>query len=258
MTLKDQVAVVTGAGTGIGKGIALALAAAGASVVVDYWENPADADDTVRQIREGGGEGLPYEADVSDRASVEALAETAVHTYGDLHIWVNNAARQPNLGLFDYDQALYRQVLATNLKGYLFGIQAAACWMKPRGYGRIVNISSVHGKRPTDFDVVYAMSKGGIKMLVREAAIELGHFGITVNTIEPGAVRVGPKSGQVRPIGPPAGTSPGPTAQSPSRFPLGRIGLPADIGRIAVFLASPDSEFISGAAIRADGASMLL
>lgn len=130
--------------------------------------------------------------------------------------------------------------------------------MKAQGAGRIINISSVHGKRPTDFDSVYAMTKGGIKMLTRESAIELAKYGITVNTIEPGAVYVGSKTGKPRPIVPPDKVTDEGHRRNLRKFPLGRVGLPADIGHLACFLASEEAEFITGAAVRADGGSMLL
>lgn len=250
------VAVVTGAGTGIGKGIAVELARRGYRVVVHYHRSADGAEDTAARIRALGGIARLCRADVSVRAEVEALAADAVAAFGRLDVWVNNAALQTNLSLFDMTEETYRATLATNLKGYWFGIRAAVPAMKAQGGGAIVNVSSVHGKRPTDFDTAYAMSKGGIKMLTREAAIELAPYHIRVNTIEPGAVAIGQKSGNPRPIVPPelAGRLP----RRKTRFLMGRVGQPADIGHLVAFLVSPEAEFITGAAVRADGGSMLL
>lgn len=257
MNLSGSVAVVTGAATGIGKGICVALAEAGAVVGVNHLGQPDGAEDTLARVREAGSEGMLLEADVRRRTEVRAAAERIAERFGRLDIWVNNAAAQPNLNLLTYDPASLEAVLDTNVKGYLWGIQAAAAVMKARGSGRIVNISSVHGKRPSEFDPVYAISKGAITMLVREAAIELGRHGITVNLIEPGAVYVGGKGNPRLVTEAPSADGPGLSARRLT-FPLGRPGLPADIGHAVVFLASREAEFINGAALRVDGASMLL
>ncbi|MDA8205766.1 MAG: SDR family NAD(P)-dependent oxidoreductase [Thermaerobacter sp.] len=252
--LKGAVAVITGAATGIGKGIAVSLASQGVVVGINHWNQAAGAEDTLAHVRERGGEGMILPADVRDRAELARSAEIMAKTWGRLDIWVNNAAVQPNRSLWDYDEALLERVMDTNVKGYLWGIQVASALMAPRGYGRIINISSVHGKRPSAFDPVYAMSKGALKMLVREAAVELGSLGITVNAVEPGAVYVGGKGNpQLVEALPP--TELGVRRR---RFPLGRVGLPEDIGRVVAFLASPQSDYINGAALRVDGGSMLL
>jgi glucose 1-dehydrogenase len=250
------VAVVTGAGTGIGKGIAVELARRGYRVVVHYHRSADGAEDTAARIRAQGGTCILHRADVSRWPEVEALAAAAVSAFGRLDVWVNNAALQTNLGLFDLTEDTYRATMATNLKGYWFGIRAAVPVMKAQGGGAIVNVSSVHAKRPTDFDPAYAMSKGAIKMLTREAAVELAPYHIRVNTVEPGAVAIGQKSGNPRPIVPPelAGRLP----RRKPRFLLGRVGQPADIGHLVAFLVSPEAELITGAAVRADGGSMLL
>lgn len=257
MALENKVALVTGAGTGIGQGIAIALAAQGARIVVNYDSRGAAAEETERRIAEVGGEAFLVGADVSRIDEVQRMVGLAVERFGGVDILVNNAAMQPNLSLLDYDEDTYDAVMAVNCQGYWLCMQAVVPTMKARGGGRIVNITSVHGKRPTDFDVVYAMSKGGIKMLTREAAIELGKYHITVNAIAPGAVAVGQKSGNPRPIVPP-GLARTHAGTYRSKFPLGRIGLPADIANVVAFLAADESEFITGAAIRADGGSMLL
>lgn len=256
-SLSGSVAVVTGAATGIGKGIGVALAEAGAVVGVNHLGQPDGAADTLARVRAAGSEGMLLEADVRRRSELGAAAERIAERFGRLDIWVNNAGVQPNLSLLAYDPASLEAVLDTNVKGCLWGIQAAAAVMKPRGYGRIVNISSVHGKRPSEFDPVYAISKGAMTMLVREAAIELGRHGITVNVVEPGAVFVGGKGNPRLVTEAPLVDGPGLLARRLT-FPLGRPGLPADIGRAVVFLASREAESINGAALRIDGTSMLL
>lgn len=258
MSLHGKVALVTGAGTGIGKGIAVELAKRGAKVIVHYHSSSGGALDTQRLIESLNGESIIIQADVGHREEIVKLTETAAEAFGGIDILVNNAALQLNLGLFEYSDAEYDRVMSVNLKGYWQCIQAVVPFMKAKGSGRIVNISSVHGKRPSDFDTVYAMTKGGIKMLTRESAIELGRYGITVNTIEPGAVDVGVKSGMPRPIVPPDVAIESSPDDFTKKFPLGRVGLPKDIGHMVCWLVSDEGEFVTGASIRMDGASMLL
>ncbi|WP_336772978.1 SDR family NAD(P)-dependent oxidoreductase [Paenibacillus sp. MMO-58] len=243
--LTGKSALVTGAGTGIGKGIALELARRGAKVAIHYNSSDAGAKDTQHQIEEFGGQCVTVQADVADREQIMSMVDTAAAEHGGIDILVNNAALQLNLNWFDYTEELYDRVMNINLKGYWQCMQAVIPYMKERHFGRIINISSVHGKRPTDFDVVYCMSKGGIKMLGRESAIELARYGITVNTIAPGAVDVGKfKASHKEP--------------NRKKFPLGRVGLPADIASLACYVASDETSFMTGSTIRMDGAGMLM
>ncbi|WP_248927110.1 SDR family NAD(P)-dependent oxidoreductase [Paenibacillus hamazuiensis] len=245
MSVAGKTALVTGAGTGIGKGIALELAKQGAKVAVHYNSSESGAADTKRRIDELGGEAILVKAAVACQDEIRRMVdETAAH-FGGIDILINNAALQLNCDWSDYTEEQFDRMMAINLKGYWQCIQAVVPFMKKKQAGRIVNISSVHGKRPTDFDVVYCMSKGGVKMLGRECAIELAQYGITVNTIAPGAVDVGKYK---EPRKPP----------SRKKFPLGRVGLPSDVGSLVCYIASDDTEFMSGATIRLDGASMLL
>ncbi|MBW7458353.1 SDR family NAD(P)-dependent oxidoreductase [Paenibacillus sepulcri] len=245
MSISDKVALVTGAGTGIGKGVAIELARRGVKVAVHYNQSSAGAVHTRQQIEEFGGQAFIVQGNVAHKREIESMVQQVADQYGGIDILVNNAALQLNHGFFDHTEETYDTMMHINLKGYWQCIQAVVPYMKIKNSGRIINISSVHAKRPTDFDAVYAMTKGGIRMLGRESAIELGKYGITVNTIEPGAVDVGKYS----------------TSRAPEirrRFPLGRVGTPHDVAQLVCFIASDESEFMSGAAIRLDGASMLL
>ncbi|WP_219835422.1 SDR family NAD(P)-dependent oxidoreductase [Paenibacillus sp. R14(2021)] len=244
MNAAGKVALVTGAGTGIGKGIALELAGRGLNVAIHYNQSSAGAIDTKGQIDGFGGQGMIVQGNVALKPDIDAVVQAVVRQYGGIDILVNNAALQLNKGFFDHTEATFDTMMHINLKGYWQCMQAVIPHMKARGAGRIINISSVHAKRPTDFDAVYAMTKGGIRMLGREAAIELGKYGITVNTIEPGAIDVGKSVVN--------------EASVRRRFPMGRVGKPHNVAQLVCFLASDESEFISGAAIRLDGASMLL
>ncbi len=254
MDLAGRVALVTGAGKGIGRGIALCLAAEGAKVIVNYNSSEEGAREVKARIEEIGGEAFIYRADVSKKDEVFAMVEKAIARFGRLDILVNNSALQKNLDIAEYTEEAYDLIMDVNLKGYLLSSQAVLPHMKALRFGRIINISSVHSKRPTQFDAVYAMTKGGIKMFTRECAIEFAQYGITVNTIEPAAVQIGVKSG-----------NPGPIRHKRvektkhfNRYPMGRIGVPEDVGYMVSFLASEKSAFITGSAIRMDGAAMLL
>lgn len=244
-SLAGKSALVTGAGTGIGKGIAIELASRGAKVAIHYNSSDAGALDTQHRIEELGGQCLTVQADVADGEQIIRMVDTSVSELGGIDILINNAALQLNIQWFEYTEEQYDRVMNINLKGYWQCIQAVIPYMKERNFGRIINISSVHGKRPTDFDAVYCMSKGGIKMLGRESAIELARYGITVNTIAPGAVDVGKFKASHR-------------EPNPKKFPLGRVGLPADVASLACYIASDETSFMTGSTIRLDGAGMLL
>ncbi|MFD1953850.1 SDR family NAD(P)-dependent oxidoreductase [Paenibacillus thailandensis] len=255
MTLTGKTALVTGAGTGIGQGVAIELARRGAKVAVHYNQSAAGALATKQAIEAAGGEAFVVQADVAAKADIDRMTEQVAERYGTIDILVNNAALQLNYDFFQYDDLSYDRMMAINVKGYWQCIQAVVPYMKKNRYGRIVNISSVHAKRPTDFDPVYAMTKGAIRMLGREAAIELAPYGITVNTIEPGAVDVGkgPKPDRLSPEEREARER-----RLRIKFRAGRVGKPYDVARLACFIAEEENGYLNGAAIRLDGGSMHL
>ncbi|MBB6735661.1 SDR family NAD(P)-dependent oxidoreductase [Cohnella zeiphila] len=263
MSVSGKIAIVTGAGTGIGQGVAVELARRGAKVAISYNASDAGARETLRRIEEAGGEALVVRANVAERDEIRSMVQAVADRFGGIDVLVNNAALQLN-HQFEHDDDNYDRIMNVNLKGYWQCMQAVVPYMKERGGGRIINISSVHGKRPSEFDAVYAMSKGGIKMLARESAIELAPYGITVNTIEPGAVLVERlMKPQEKPFVPANGAELVEKLKSErpnirKKFPLGRMGLPSDVASLVCYIASDESEFMTGASIRLDGASMLL
>jgi glucose 1-dehydrogenase len=259
MTLSGKTALVTGAGTGIGKGTAVELGRRGAKVAVHYHASDAGAKDTQLRIEELGGKAMIVQADVAHKEQIEAMVRDVAQRFGGIDILVNNAALQLNCDFFEYTDDLFDRMMHINLKGYWQCIQAVVPYMKEKQRGRIINIASVHSKRPTDFDAVYCMTKGGVKMLARESAIELARYGITVNTIEPGAVDVGKQKE----------TKPSLSADDAikvkkrprdirRKFPMGRVGMPSDVASMVCYIASDETEFMTGASIRLDGGSMLL
>ncbi|HEY5561456.1 MAG TPA: SDR family oxidoreductase [Clostridiaceae bacterium] len=254
LNLKGRCAVVTGGGKGIGAGISKALAAEGVRVLINCNSNPTMAEATAKEIIESGGEAVVYPTDVSDRAQVDAMMKKANELFGTIDILVNNAAWQPNLDIDEYKEETFDEIMNINLGGYFRCIQAVLPYMKDSKCGRIINISSVHGKRPGDFDPGYSMAKGAIKMLTREAALEYAAYGITVNQILPGAVMVEFKSGVSGPF----------KMRRLKRerqfkfFPLNHVGVPEDIANTVLFIASERSLYMSGTSMRLDGGSMLL
>lgn len=261
MSIAGKIALVTGAGTGIGKGVAVELARRGVKVAIHYNQSDAGANQTKQQIDELGGDAIIVQANVANKQEIERMVKNAADHYGGIDILVNNAALQLNYVFFDHDEASFDRMMSINLKGYWQCMQAVIPYMKAKQKGRIINMSSVHSKRPTDFDVVYSMTKGGIRMLGRESAIELAQYGITVNTIEPGAVDVGKQSArESRPIITPEEMEKykKTAGHIRNKFPLGRVGTPLDVARLVCFIASDESEFMTGSSIRLDGASMLL
>lgn len=254
LNLKDRVAVITGGGKGVGAGISRKLAAEGVRVMIIYNSNQELAEVHAKSLRDLGGTAEVYKADVSDRSQVDAMMRHTAETFGGIDIVVNNAAWQPNLDIDEYTEEQYDDIMRINLGGYFRCMQAAIPYLKKSDAGRVIMISSVHGKRPGDFDVCYSMTKGGIKMLVREAALELAEYGITVNAILPGAVKIEFKTGFSAPFK-------NYRKMRDRKYmwaPLRRICVPDDVGNLVVFLASKAGDYLTGTSIRMDGGSMLL
>jgi 3-oxoacyl-[acyl-carrier protein] reductase len=242
-TLQGRTALVTGASRGIGKGIALELARAGCRVAVNYVTEPDTAQETVAEIRQLGVEALAVEADVSRASAVSAMVDRVVRDLGGLDILVNNAGTQTWKPLLDVTEAEWDLVVDTNLKGCFLCTQAAARHMKDHGGGSIINIGSGCNKVPFPNLVAYTASKGGIEMFTRVAAVELGPHAIRVNCVAPGAIEIERTKQELPDY---AGTWGAIT-------PLRRIGYPLDVARAVVFLAGPQTSFISGQTIWVDG-----
>ena len=240
-----KTALVTGASRGIGKEIALELARNGYRVAVNYYNDPPSlVHATIEEIRALQGDVLPVEADIRSSSQVSAMVERVIATFGRLDLLVNNAGVQTWKPLLDVNEEEWDLVVDTNLKGCFLCTQQAARYMKDHGGGSIVNLGSGCNKLAFPSLVAYTASKGGIEMFTKEAAVELGRYGIRVNCIAPGAI----ESERTRAEDPDyAGTW-------SKLTPLGRVGTAADIAPTVVFLASKAASFISGQAIWIDGA----
>jgi 3-oxoacyl-[acyl-carrier protein] reductase len=254
MSLQGQAALVTGASRGIGKEIALELARRGWRVAVNYFNDPqAMVDATIAEIRAAGGEVVPVEgdptnvlavqADIRSSTQVAAMFYKVITTFGRLDLLVNNAGVQTWKPLLEVTEEEWDLVIDANLKGCFLCTQQAGRYMKDHGGGAIVNLGSGCNKLAFPRLVAYTASKGGIEMFTKEAAVELGPYGIRVNCVAPGSI----ESERTRAEDPDyAGTWARMT-------PLGRVGTAADIAPTVAFLASKDAEFISGQTIWIDG-----
>jgi glucose 1-dehydrogenase len=258
MSLEGKAAIVTGSATGIGQGAALALARAGAKVTVTFNKDPPD--ETLQLIKDAGGSAASFQVDMRERSSIKNLCAKTYETFGRIDILVNNAAIQPNKLLFEYSEAEFDQIFMVNLKGYWRAIQEVLPYMKQIPHGRIINVASIHAKRPTGFDAIYGTVKGGIKMLTREASLALGRYGITVNTLSPGATIVKPAASKkgFKSLANNWYTEVEFKNFPPGGFLSGRIGQPHDMGHYIVFLAGEESQFITGSTLRADGGAMMM
>lgn len=245
VSLAGKTAIVTGASGGVGRGIALALAKAGCNVVVNYFDDPAGAESTAEALRTFGVSSFPVQADVGSAADVGKMLDAVFNRAGRLDILVNNAGVQVWTPLLDLSEQDWDRVIRTNLKGCFLCTQYAARHMREHGGGVIVNIGSGSNKVPFPNLAAYTASKGAIEMFTRAAAVELGPYGIRVNCVAPGAIEVERTKRE----------APNFSEAWAQITPLGRIGLPRDVGNAVVFLAADESAFISGQTLWVDGAA---
>jgi len=243
--LAGKVAVVTGASKGIGAGIATSLAAEGASVVVNYSSSKAGADKVVADIKAKGGKAVAVQGDMSKSTDVTRLFAEAGKAFGKLDILVNNAGVYAFAPLSEVNEAEFHREYNTNVLGPLLATQAALNHFGPNG-GSVINISSVASTSDMAGTSVYSGTKGALDTITRVLANELGAKKIRVNAIAPGGVETeGTHTAGV--IGSDFET------QMVSKTPLGRLGQPDDIARVAVFLASDDSAWLTGERIAVSG-----
>lgn len=255
--LQNQKALVTGGNSGIGQGCALALGAAGAAVVVNYHSDPDEAERVVAAIRQSGSDAIALEADVSREEEVQAMFAESVRRFGTVDILVNNAGLQQDAPFQEMTLKQWETVISVNLTGQFLCAREAVREFLRRGVvpsvsraaGKIICMSSVHEIIPWGGHVNYAASKGGIMQLMKSMAQELAPKKIRVNSIAPGAIKT--------PINRKAWETPEALASLLKLIPDGRIGEPNDIARAAVWLASDQSDYITGATIFVDGGMTL-
>jgi 3-oxoacyl-[acyl-carrier protein] reductase len=243
MMLNDSVALVTGSGRGIGRAIALELAAAGAKVVVNYAGRADKAEETVRLIREIGGDSLAVQADVSRAEDVERLLQTVLEHFGKVDILVNNAGITRDSLLLRMKEADWDAVLATNLKGVFLCTKAVSKGMLKQRSGAIVNISSVVGLAGNAGQANYAAAKAGIVGFSKSVAKEFASRGIRVNVVAPGYIMTDMTET----------LSEGVQNEILREIPLGRLGKPEDVAKAVRFLVSPEASYITGQTFCVDG-----
>jgi glucose 1-dehydrogenase len=245
-TLQNKVAIVTGSGSGIGQSIAIRLATEGATVVVDYRSHPEQADDTKAKCEACGGKAITIQADVAILADTQRLIDETYKQLGRCDILVNNAGIEIESPFWDVTEKDYDAVLNVNLKGAFFLTQAfVRRLIAAKLPGRVINISSVHEDMVFPHFSTYCVSKGGIRMLMRDLAVELGPLGITVNNIAPGAIAT--------PINTKLLDNKPELNALLANIPLGRMGTPEDVAGVALFLASDDGAYCTGSTFIVDG-----
>ena len=244
-SLHGKLALVTGAGRGIGAAIALELARAGADVIVNYHRSEEKARDVQTRIETLGRRAMIVRADVAQKADIDRMFDEVESAWGKVDILVNNAGIEQRWPTRECQESNYDAIMDTNVKGAFFCAQRALEGMKAKGWGRLINISSVHEVKATNFCSVYGISKGAMQLMVRELALEYGRYGVTVNNVAPGAIRTD--------INRQVLSDPAYEAKVTARIPAGFIGQPEDVAHLVAFVASDEARYITGATLLIDG-----
>ena len=255
--LRGQKALVTGASSGIGRAVAIALGHAGADVVVNYVSGADDAEAVAEEIRRCGSKAITIKADVSKEEDVLAMFAEMIRAWGTIDVLVNNAGIQQDAAFHELSLAQWNRVIGVNLTGQFLCSREAVREFRRRGVrkevscaaGKIVCVSSVHDIIPWAGHVNYAASKGGVAMMMKSVAQEVAPHRIRVNSVSPGAIRT--------PINTAAWSTPAAYADLLKLIPYRRIGEAEEIGRAAVWLASDESDYITGTTLYVDGGMTL-
>ena len=255
--LKGQTALVTGASSGIGEAVARHLAQAGAAVVVNYRSEQDEAEQIVKDIQAQGGNAIAIGANVAKEDEVKAMFDQTLQHFGAIDILVNNSGVQKDAAFIEMTLEQWELVIGVNLTGQFLCAREAAKIFLRQGIrpdvscaaGKIICMSSVHQVIPWAGHVNYASSKGGIDLFMKSIAQELAPQKIRVNSIAPGAIETN--------INKDAWSTPEEKARLLKLIPYGRIGIPDDIGKAAVWLASDDSDYVHGTTLFIDGGMTL-
>ncbi len=243
--LQDKVALVTGGARGIGWGIAEQMAQAGAHIAIADVRDDL-AKESAATIRRQGRKSQAYHCDVSKSAEVRALFASVLRDFGDLDVLVNNAGVMRRYSILEMEEDEWDRVLGINLKGvFLCTREAARYWVANKRRGKIINVSSTSAELAGLHAAHYAASKGGVKMFTRAVALDLAKYGINVTAVGPGGIKTDITGRDW--------SDPQVEEAFRSMVPMGRVGLPQDIGKAVVFLASDDADFITGHTVYVDG-----
>ena len=247
MMLKDKTAIVTGAARGIGRGVALEFARQGANLVLNYRGSVELTESLIKEIEAFGGKAVAVQGDISDFDSAKKIVDEAVAKFGRLDILVNNAGITKDMLLLQMKEQDFMDVININLKGAFNMIKHASTVMLKQKSGKIVNVASVIGLIGNAGQVNYAASKAGVLGMTKSVAKELSSRGITCNAIAPGFI----SSDMTDKL------SDAQKAEILKNIPLKKMGTPADVANLAVFLASPMSDYITGQVICVDGGMVM-
>ena len=245
MELQGKVALVTGAGSGIGYAIAKRFGDEGAAVAINYLGSEDDAKALADELTRSGRRAVAIMADVSKAAEVQSLADEVERVLGAITVLVNNAGIETSQPLLELSEQDWDKVIAVDLKGSFLCLQACARQMRSAGGGSIVNISSIHEDFPFPGYSSYCAAKGGLRMLMRNASVELAEFGIRVNNVAPGAIAT--------PINAETLKDPEKVRRLKQLIPLARMGEPEEVAEVALFLASDRSAYVTGSTYYVDG-----
>ncbi len=241
--LEGKVSFVTGGTRGIGRAIALALADAGADVLFSYQHSGQAAEEVCKAIQAKGVRAKSYQADMASYDAVQAMIKSALAEFGPISILVNNAGINRDKSFVKMTKLMWDEVLGVNLDGPFNATQAVLPAMIEKGWGRIINISSIVGQTGNFGQANYAATKGGLIAFSQTIARELARKGVTVNVVAPGFILTDMVKGM-----PEAAIE-----AVKNMTPVGRLGQPEEIGDAVVFLASPRSGFITGQVLAVNG-----
>ena len=248
--LRGKTAVITGSGRGIGRAIALQLAEYGINVAVNYFRHKEQADQTAAEIERAGARAIVVKAHVGEVEGVQRLVETTAEAFGGVDIFVGNAASGVLKPVVEQQPKGWEWTVNINARSILFGVQAAAPYMKQGGWGRVIGISSFGSRRVLPEYSVVGVSKAAIEALIRYLAVELAPHGIVCNTVSPGVVETEaldffPSKDAI-------------VAEGLRRTPAGRLVTPEEVAKLVAWLCTDDAKMIVGQTIIMDGGYELL
>ena len=248
LSLDGKVVLITGGGTGLGLAMVRALARAGANLVI-AGRRPGPIDDAASEVKALGRDALALSTDVSDSSQVDRMVATTLQHFGQIDVLINNAAlvsQNVRKAIWDISDDEWQGAMNVNLNGAFYCSRAVAKPMADRGQGKIVNVASGFGLRGGRDIYMYCCSKGAVIQLTRVLSFSLARHGITANTIAPGFIPTRSTEGDLRATLPPSGDF----------LPIGKLGVPEDLGPVAVFLSSAASDYMTGEMIIVDGGGL--
>jgi len=244
--LAGKSVLITGAARGIGRATALACVREGASITVNYWQDGAEAESLLGEIKSAGGKAIAVEGDIALPETSQKLVAAAVEAFGKLDVLVSNAGICPFHAFLDMPRETFERTMVVNLHGAYFVTQAAATQMQKQGKGgAIVAISSISALVGGEMQTHYTPTKAGVHSLMQSCAIALGRYGIRCNSVMPGTIETDINREDL--------ADPKKRSYMETRIPLGRLGRPDDIADVVVFLASDKARYVTGAGLLVDG-----